>query len=219
MFHASGLLPGGFLGVDIFFVISGFLVAQIAGSEIAATDHFKLIRCIERRFRRVIPPMALVALANIAIGLMIDTPGRMIERLPGTAVAALASAVSIYFLYNATDYFQSFLSSPLLHLWSLSVEVQFYVFFASVVALITWLRSRLHANWGTRAATGLVAAITALSLLAALTIGSWHSLAGDFVAGHVLLLHAADPKLWEFGFGILASIAGLPARRWSAARS
>jgi peptidoglycan/LPS O-acetylase OafA/YrhL len=213
VFHASDLLPGGFLGVDVFFVISGFLVAHIAGSEIAATGGFRPLNFIDRRLRRVIPPMTVVVLVTLAVGLMIDTPARMIEKLPTVGISALMSVVNIYFLHNATDYFQSFQSSPLLHLWSLSVEVQFYILFASVVAAATWARSRLSKSWGTRTAAILVGAVTAFSLISALTIGSWHKAAG-ITLPETFSFFMLPTRLWEFGFGILACLAEQPLRRW-----
>lgn len=211
LFHATDLLPGGFLGVDIFFVISGFIVSQIAKTEVLTTGRFSLTKFFGFRLRRLLPPMAVVVLVTLAIGLFVDTPSRMIEKLPVAGMAALAGIINFYFLGQATDYFQSFQSNPLLHLWSLSVEIQFYFLFAIVVSLGLALISMLSDRRVVGFVIGGVVALMAISLGSALTIKSWHH-AANIALPEIFSFFMLPTRIWEFCFGIIANFISAPLR-------
>ncbi len=215
VFHATHLLPGGFLGVDIFLVISGFIVTQLARAEIATKGQFSFANFVWRRLVRVVPPMAVVVLATLTLFLVVDTPSHLIRSLPLAGIAALTATINIYFVWLATDYFQTFQSNPLLHLWSLAVEIHFYLLFAVILKLTLMFRYRLSASAGVAAAAGLTAALTGVSLVAALTIGLWHRSAG-ITLPEVFSFFTLPVRLWEFGFGILANLAQKPVSRWRA---
>lgn len=202
VFHASRLLPGGFLGVDIFFVISGFIIAQLAATEIRTTGAFSPTNFLRRRLRRLLPAMAIVVLVTLSFGMLIDTPSRMAEVLPTTALAALAGLVNFHFLWGATDYFQTFRSNPLLHLWSLAVEMQFYILFA--VALPAALRVRRALGLSSRYIPWLPAVLAMAFLAAALTIGHWGQYTG-IARPRLFSFFMLPTRLWEFGFGIVAA--------------
>lgn len=215
-FHATPLLPGGFLGVDVFFVISGFIISQIVSMEIAERQHFSAISFILRRLRRVLPPMAIVVLATIVIGSLIDTPTHTARTLPITGFAALTGWVNLFFLSEAADYFQSFPTNPLLHLWSLAVEIQFYALLAFTMQLgfgIGFLR-----RGGKSLVVTIVGAVTVLSFAAALSIKMWGPLLGLTVPG-MASFFLFPTRLWEFGIGILAQSASESHQtRWKLGR-
>jgi hypothetical protein len=151
-FH-SGLsgLSGGFTGVDVFFVISGFLIAGIVAREHAAGS-FSFAHFYERRVRRIVPALVTVILATLVAGYALMLPEELVK-LGESALAALGMVPNFYF-WNEGDggYFglTKRVSPPLLHTWSLGVEEQFYLLFPAFLLVAARL-GRL------RLAIGLVA--------------------------------------------------------------
>lgn len=132
-------LEGGFVGVDIFFVISGFLITGILTRELGA-GRFSLARFYERRIRRILPALFVMVTATILAGWFIFLPDDLLE-LGKSAAATLAFACNFLFA-RQVDYFAApALYKPLLHCWSLAVEEQFYLFFPLLLAGL-WRFSR-----------------------------------------------------------------------------
>jgi peptidoglycan/LPS O-acetylase OafA/YrhL len=117
---------GGFVGVDVFFVISGFLITQLLVADIQA-NRFSIASFYERRVRRILPALLPVLLATYVLGMFYCLPGEMVT-LAKSLVAACLSASNIYFWQSAGYFDGPALSKPLLHTWSLAVEEQFYIF-------------------------------------------------------------------------------------------
>ena len=116
-------MPGGFTGVDTFFVISGFLISGVIHREVAS-DTFTFARFYERRVRRIAPILMVVMFAALAMGLVLLLPSEL-EAMAKSALASLAMAPNVFF-WRQYDYFAlSGRITPLLHLWSLEVEEQF----------------------------------------------------------------------------------------------
>lgn len=140
-FHInSSLVPGGFAGVDIFFVISGFLITSLIRVEVAAGT-FNLSNFYARRIRRIVPALAVVVVATLMVGQLILIPTHFNE-LARSAIASMISAANIFFTYFVdTGYFaDSSLTKPLLHIWSLGVEEQFYFVWPILAAFLISLR-------------------------------------------------------------------------------
>lgn len=141
IFHGfPTVLPGGFVGVDVFFVISGYLIT----SNIIDTlrrDYFSLLGFYARRVRRIFPALAVVLLACLAVGwfeLFFDE-----YRLLGRHVAAGAYFVSNLLLWSEVGYFDTAADrKPLLHLWSLGVEEQFYIAYPIILWAIFRFKTR-----------------------------------------------------------------------------
>ena len=139
LFHlGAGWLPGGFLGVDVFFVISGFLITRILLRDIEAGT-FSFTEFMVRRILRIVPAMLTMIVATLAVTWFFvfrpDQPG-----IGGQAVAALLSVANIYFWRTTGNYWgPQAEQSPLLHTWSLSVEEQFYL----VAPLCFWMVHRV----------------------------------------------------------------------------
>ena len=139
IFHAfPTLIPGGFIGVDIFFVISGYLISTIIFERLE-NGNFNFIDFYSRRIRRIFPALALVLFTCFAVGwfvLLADEYKQL-----GKHIAAAAGFVSNFILLNEVDYFDvSAELKPLLHLWSLGIEEQFYIIYPFVL-WIAWRRN------------------------------------------------------------------------------
>jgi len=132
VFHIkANLLPGGFLGVDIFFVISGYLITKIIlGHEGSIKSFFP--EFYERRIRRLIPPAIPVVIFSFIAGLIWLSAGQL-ESL-SKSIIAYSGFVSNWLFLNEVNYFDVPAHyKPLLHTWSLSVEEQFYLLFQWII--------------------------------------------------------------------------------------
>ncbi len=133
-YHAfPSLLPGGFIGVDIFFVISGFLITNILLQSLAAGD-FSYRDFYARRIRRIFPALVLVLLATLAFGWYVLLPGEF-SLLGKQTAGGAAFFANLVFLGEAGYFDATAETKPLLHLWSLGIEEQFYIFWPLLLGL------------------------------------------------------------------------------------
>ncbi len=160
IFHAGAeWLPGGFLGVDFFLVISGYLITSLLVAEQRSSGRLDLWRFWLRRVRRLIPALLLV-LAGTLIAMLI-LHWEEVSRLKGAALSSLAYVTNWYFIVADVPYFEQFgRPNVFTHLWSLAVEEQFYLFWPLVLALVlvvfrmpVWVLGVLAAG-GAAASTG-----------------------------------------------------------------
>jgi peptidoglycan/LPS O-acetylase OafA/YrhL len=189
---------GGFVGVDIFFVISGYLITGIIQSELQS-GAFSFARFYERRVRRLLPALyAMVALTAIpSFHYLLTSERAELFR----SIAAVVTFTSNFFFWFQTGYFDhAAVEKPLLHTWSLAVEEQFYL----ALPLMLWGLSRVA--HGRRIA--LPAALGALALASfALCIWLMNS---DRSASAFFM---SPPRAWEFLIGGLVASAGFPVLR------
>lgn len=124
-FHAGIGAPGGYVGVDVFFVISGFLITSLIVRDLQ-DDSFSLVHFWERRARRILPALALVIIATLAAGYFLLLPGAY--QAVGRSAAYQAVFAGNFHFWQSSGYFAGFAEEmPLLHTWSLAVEEQFYL--------------------------------------------------------------------------------------------
>lgn len=189
-FHSSlPGLPGGFAGVDIFFVISGFLITGIIAREQAA-GQFSFARFYQRRFRRIAPALLTVLLTVLIVSYILLLPGDLIE-LGKSALATLGMVPNIHFwLDSSGGYFgmSKRLSPLLLHTWSLGVEEQFYLLFPLFMVLA--------ARW--RAMRAALIGATILSFALCFIVGTYRSPVAAF--------YLLPTRAWELGLGALIAI-------------
>lgn len=200
IFHAGLGLPGGFVGVDIFFVISGYLITGIILRDLSE-GRFKMVNFWSRRIRRILPATTVVIIATLAASGFIMMPKDFEE----TARSALASNIASanFFFWKYLDYFgERGETRPLLHMWSLAVEEQFYLGYPFLLAFL-WKRWRGH------------------TLL--LLVGVWLvSLAGSVVGLDVArsaTFYLLPARAWELLTGALLAIVQLRAGACSYPRS
>ncbi|WP_347302927.1 acyltransferase family protein [Croceibacterium sp. TMG7-5b_MA50] len=135
LFHLrSGLFSGGFIGVDVFFVISGFLITGVIAREMEE-NRFSILKFYERRARRILPALFATCLLVLVAGLLIFMPDEL--RDVGTSLVGVATFSSNVLFWQQIDYFNGAVElKPLLHTWSLAVEEQFYLFLPLLLLLL-----------------------------------------------------------------------------------
>ena len=134
-YHAGfGSFSGGFVGVDIFFVISGYLITSLIVQQ-TKEGYFSLMDFYQRRARRILPALFLVMFCSIPLAYFLMKPNQL-EAFSGSLIAATLFFSNVLF-YLETDYFGIASElKPLLHTWSLAVEEQYYLFFPLLVLLV-----------------------------------------------------------------------------------
>ncbi|MEO1276429.1 MAG: acyltransferase, partial [Pseudomonadota bacterium] len=205
IYHADlGLLPGGFAGVDVFFVISGFLITGILLEDLAA-DRFSVANFYERRARRILPALCFVILACFPLALIMLDPGRF-EAFADSAIAASLFYANIHF-WSTLDYFNDQTAGlPLIHTWSLAVEEQYYFLFPPALWVMWSLRRRFSWDF---VLWGLALAAAASFVLS--VVGSTLELRSNF--------YLLPSRAWELMVGSIAALYvhryGLPEGRWT----
>jgi peptidoglycan/LPS O-acetylase OafA/YrhL len=203
-YHAQlPVLAGGFIGVDVFFVLSGFLITGLLMRELADTGTVSLPAFYARRARRLLPAALFVIVVTVVASAVLLPP----LRIPDIARDGAASALyvgNIRFALQATDYLQAeFDPSPLLHYWSLGVEEQFYLFWPALLLVVARVGGASRLRVG-----GVTAAVGAVSLAVSLTLTETNTPLAFF------LLPA---RAWELALGALvfvasARLAAIPRR-------
>ncbi len=193
LFYHFGMttFSGGFTGVDIFFVISGFLITSIITAEIDKKT-FTFANFYRRRALRILPPLALVVVATFIAAWMFMLPAE-VEELGRTTIATSLFGSNIYF-FKAYNYFSVLAeSNPLLHTWSLAVEEQFYF----VTPIILWLICFIKPLAKYRAH------IIALGVIFSFGLSQWLLTKSSEAAFYLL-----PSRFWELGVGSLIALYG-----------
>ena len=185
-------LPGGFIGVDIFFVISGFLITGLLVRERERTGRIDLRRFYSRRLRRILPAVLATIAVTVLVAALVLAPLQM----PGIAQDGAASALSlgnIRFALESADYFAETDPSPFRHLWSLGVEEQFYLVWpAFLIVMLGVIRSRVTTVL-------VIGAVT----IASFAFGVW--LTDSFAPW---AFYSLPSRLWELSLGGLLAVGG-----------
>ncbi len=202
-FHAGLPVPGGFVGVDIFFVISGFVIAAMLQRQWTSTGRIQLGRFYLRRFKRLTPALALVVGVTILGSTLILSPLGPQQTVAKTALGAMLISANIVITQASGNYFDApAAANPLLHTWSLSVEEQFYLAFPLILT-IGWTVS---SKWPRlRWVTPLwVACVTFVSFaLAVFALGRSLGTAAQSLIG----FYGPLSRAWEFAVGALLALA------------
>ena len=187
-YHAfPSLVPGGFVGVDIFFVISGFLITQIIVAELD-NGNFRIRNFYSRRIRRIIPSLLIALLVALILGWVLLLPEDFSQF--GSVLAGSSVFITNFVLFAQVNYFDAAaVEKPLLHLWSLSIEEQFYIFWPIILIAIYKLRR-------------FAFAIASILLLA--SFGYAYAVHGSH---EELAFYSPLPRFWELLIGgVLAFI-------------
>ncbi|HEV7606633.1 MAG TPA: acyltransferase [Steroidobacteraceae bacterium] len=206
-FHgAPGLLPGGFLGVDVFFVISGYLISGLVLAEVRAGS-FSITTFYLRRARRILPALLLMLFVVSLLALLVLMPVEL-WNFANELIASVAFVPNLAMLGDVGYFDTLAYTKPLLHLWSLGVEEQFYLVWPIALALIARRDRPVHlALW--------IAALAALSFVIHLVIYRQSPQASFYLP---------VTRFWELLIGALLAAAAARAKpladdRWRGMRS
>ncbi|MDP4546879.1 acyltransferase family protein [Marinobacter sp. MDS2] len=191
LFHAgASWLPGGFVGVDIFFVISGYLISSIILREVQA-GRFSFKRFYERRVRRIIPALLVMLLVTVPVFQVISLPDQAVS-VSESGIAALLSLSNFYF-WSESGYFSPTTEfMPLLHTWSLAVEEQFYFVFPIILIAVCKLRVSIKG-------------FLVVGTIAAFAASLWLSVNKPSVAYYLL-----PARAWELAIGAVLATSAIP---------
>ena len=191
-YHAGLGFPGGYVGVDVFFVISGYLITSLIRKELQSGD-FCMLNFWERRARRILPALSMLVVAVLLAGWFLMLPADY-EALGKQTIALVFFCSNIKF-WMESGYFDSIASEkPLLHTWSLSLEEQFYIVIPILLGLLFKFR---RSGWVVPVLGGICLTSFALSI-------SWveHQREAAF--------YLLPARAWELGLGSLVAFLGGP---------
>lgn len=197
VYHAfPAALPGGFVGVDVFFVISGYLITGIIARDLDA-GRFSVREFYERRVRRILPALMAVLAVTSVLAYLVLLPDH-VARYGRTlaSVGLVMSNLALWRTYRGGYFDEAAESEPLLHTWSLSVEEQFYVVFPLLMVAIAWWHRRRPFP-----RHRLMAALTLVGLGTATVVSWWDPVAAFYLA---------PARAWELAIG--ATVALWPLR-------
>ena len=173
LYHVhAGLAPGGYVGVDVFFVISGFLITGQLARELRTAGRVSFLAFYARRARRILPAALLTVMVTAVASALLLNPlaaRRALDDLP----SAIYFGANIHFAAQGADYFNAGLSpSPIQHFWSLAVEEQFYIVWPLllVVSSLVWLRVRRRSRCERVQRPVIGAVIVVLAILTAISL-------------------------------------------------
>ncbi len=191
---------GGFIGVDIFFVISGYLISGIILGELHLSNNFKFYYFLEKRARRLLPALFTFILVSIPFAFY-NLSQIYFDEFINSVYSAISFVSNIYFYYNSEYFNAPYYLKPLLHTWSLSIEIQFYLFFPLLIILL-WKKIKLL--------------ITTLSILILLNIllvqfGGNLNIHYPYIENSFIFFNPpvlgtffwTTSRIWEFLFGAL----------------
>lgn len=196
-------LGGGYVGVDVFFVISGYLITKIIVGEVVTTGDFNLRRFYARRIRRILPALIATAAVTTLVAVASLTPAYLVAY--GKSLAASAASVSNLLFWSESGYFDAASrTKPLLHTWSLSVEEQFYLFWPALIYLSYRFLGRKGLIWS-------IFVAGALSFIA-----NYLAVAAHSIGFKSDLFFLPQFRVFEFAIGAIGCITvkRLPPSRW-----
>jgi len=186
-YHAGfGLVKGGFVGVDIFFVISGYLITTIIKNDLDA-DKFSLVHFYERRARRILPALFLVILVALPLA-WIWLPPRAMTEFAQSIISVSVFSSNIFF-WQQSGYFDTATElKPLLHTWTLAIEEQYYIFFPLFLLVMK--------RFGNRSTV----TVLVLAFIVSLALAHWGAYASPVATFYLL-----PTRAWELAIGSLTA--------------
>jgi peptidoglycan/LPS O-acetylase OafA/YrhL len=164
-YHAGlGLFSGGYIGVDIFFVLSGYLVTQILVRDLGTTGHVRGGQFYARRVRRILPAAITTLVVTAVVYSIVASPAEVLDSL-GAFKAAFLYVTNWYFIHQENDYFAANVNgNPVLQFWSLAIEEQFYLVWPMLLAGLYLVTAKLRRQWWVLRTLVLVGAVASMAL-------------------------------------------------------
>ncbi len=208
-FHARLPVPGGFVGVDVFFVISGFVITAMLMREWASTGRVRFRHFYFRRFLRLTPALALTVTLVALSSILLQNPFGAQQATARTGLGAMLLSANFAIAHAAGDYFaDSSTTNPLLNTWSLSVEEQFYLVFPALFVLGWSMSRKLGRRLLPPTLIVLAIGICSFALSVALSFGSTVAapLTDYFGGPQSFAFYSPFTRAWEFAVGALLAL-------------
>ena len=208
LFHARlSWAKGGYLGVDVFLVISGYLIIGHLAQEASRTGTIALANFWARRARRLIPAATLVIITTLIVSVLVSTPTEFADHAKSARSAAIYMT-NFLFLGYGSDYFRANADAdPFLHTWSLSLEEQFYLVIAPTVFAITWLFARGRSGAPAPGVHSAPSRRVFVKAFGAVTFVSYALYVYTSRREPMRAFYMLTPRAWEFSAGGLAALA------------
>ena len=216
-FHAGLPLRGGYVGVDVFFVISGFVITGMLSAEHARTGTIGFVAFYSRRVRRILPALAVtVAVVAVLAAFLLNPIGPQQETAK-TGEAASVFVANFQLYRNPAGYFDaSVVRNALLHTWSLSVEEQFYLAFPAVLSGAWFVVSRWRKRGSSVGGVAVVVAgVAGLSFMLSLALSGSSANGGAGTNSARFAFYSSPTRAWEFLAGALVALLISSFRRIS----
>ena len=185
--------PGGFWGVDVFFVISGYLISNLLLEEVSRTGTINLSNFYLRRTRRILPALVTTCAVTAIPFFVLLKNSNVLKTYVQSIYAAIFSVANIFFYFKTSYFTSDKISFPLLHTWSLGVEEQFYIIFPILIIAI--------ARWKGRFTLKIWCILSALSAFSLFSRPYLVSIAGDSYDFYIL-----TARMWQFIAGTLVAL-------------
>jgi len=207
-------IKGGYVGVDVFFVISGFLITSHLWREVQVRGSIQMRTFYARRALRLLPAAILVLICT-AIACYFILPSARWDNTFNQLVASAAYVQNWVLAHNSVDYLLQWTpDSPVQHFWSLSAEEQFYAFWPLLIVVAVWVVSRIR-----RQATITVRRRAVMAALTILLLASFAYSVYDTAIEPKQAYFITPTRVWEFAVGALCGLLVLDAGKWHRARA
>lgn len=210
LYHAGLPVNGGFVGVDVFFVISGFVITRMLMGEIRRSGRISLGAFFGRRILRLLPALAVVTVVTLVVAGFVQSPigAQQDTAIVGVGASTWSANAALYFVTG--DYFDNAADTiPLLHIWSLAVEEQFYVVFPLVVLVVAMFTPGQRA--GCKRMTWALSVIGLFSLM--LSIWLTYGTVSGLVKPATAAFYSSPTRAWEFIAGALVALWAISRKR------
>jgi peptidoglycan/LPS O-acetylase OafA/YrhL len=200
-FHAGLPIRGGFIGVDVFLVISGFVIMGVLTRELERTGTIRFRNFYSRRIKRLLPALALMTTVVVAASAFLGSPFGSQQTTAKTALGATSFSANLVILHEQVGYFTpSAALDPLLHTWTLSVEEQVYLV-SPALLLGSWIVGRWLLRASKRGAATMLLLVTTSSFLLCLLLSFGLMSAPGIGDGERFAFYSSITRIWEFAIG------------------
>jgi len=201
IYHTGLGLPWGFVGVDMFFVISGFVITQLLVDELEGSGRVGFREFYARRARRLLPALAIVTVFVLVVSLFVMSPFGEQQQIATTSQSATLFMANAYFFLQKSYFALSM--NPFRHTWSLAVEEQFYLFFPVLLVLIWKFCRRFEPSRRRFAVALIVLGISVVSFVASLLMSFGYRIVQLPTR---FAFFGTPARTWEFGVGIVLAL-------------
>ena len=201
IYHTGLGLPWGFVGVDMFFVISGFVITQLLVDELEDSGRVDFKEFYARRARRLLPALAIVTVFILVVSIFVMSPFGEQQQIATTSQSATLFMANAYFFLQKSYFALSM--NPFRHTWSLAVEEQFYLFFPVLLVLIWKFCKRFEASRRRFVAALIVLGISIVSFIGSLLFSFGYRIVRLPTR---FAFFGTPARIWEFGVGIVLAL-------------